>query len=202
MGHIKNTIVGLFLAASFSANAGVIIGATGISSNSMGTGGGSTTNIINQSGLSTGYTSGVTDFDSYVATHPTNNAGNAWAGLGGPVLGSMVFDLGDIFNVESFALWTQSNSNAINAFSILVDGVLAGSFNALVGIGPNVAAQVFDLTALSGQFITLQVNSIHGGNNVNIGEVAFEAAVPEPAIIVLLGLGLVGISFSRKNKFA
>jgi len=169
----------------------------------MGTAGGSTDNIINQSGLSVGYTSGVTDFDSYVSTHPTNDATNAWAGLTGPVLGDIVFDLGSVFNVDSFALWTQSNTNAIDAFSILVNGSLAGSFNAVIGTGPNVAAQIFDLTMFAGQFVTLQVHSIHGGANVNIGEVAFEAAsVPEPTIIMLLGIGLAGLGFSRKKKAA
>lgn len=184
-----------------TANAGLIIGATDIVSNTMGTAGGSLDNIINQSGLSVGYTSGVTDFDSYVATHPVNSDSNAWAGNGGPVLGEMVFDLGGIFTIDSFALWTQFNSHAIDEFSILVDGIFAGSFNALVGAGPNIAVQVFDLTDLSGQFITLQVASNHGGNYVNIGEVAFEAtSVPEPASIALLGLGLAGIGFSRKKK--
>ncbi len=192
----------IFLFAG-TANAGLIIGATDITSNTMGTAGGSIDNIINQSGLSVGYTSGVTDFDSYLATHPTNNAGNAWAGNSGPVFGEMIFDLGGIFAIDSFALWTQSNSNAIDAFSILVDGNLAGSFNALVGSGPNIAAQVFDLTDLAGQFITLQVFSNHGGQNVNIGEVAFETvSVPEPASIAVLLLGLAGIRFSRKNKTA
>jgi hypothetical protein len=196
---MKKVISFLILLFAGTANAGLIIGATDIPSNTMGTAAGSTDNIINQSGLSVGYTSGVTDFDSYLATHPVNVSVNAWAGVRG-VLGEIVFDLGGIYTIDSFVLWTQSNSNAVNAFSILVDGNLAGSFNALVGSAPSITAQAFDLKDLTGQFITLQVSSNHGGLNVNIGEVAFETtSVPEPAILALLGLGLAGIGFSRKK---
>ena len=185
-----------------SASAGVIVGATAIITNTMGTAGGSTANIINQSGLSVGYTSGVTDFDLYMATHPTNNAGNAWAGSGGVTSGDMIFDLGSSYNLESFALWTQNNTSAINAFDLLVDGSFVGSFNASIGVSSNIAVQTFSFAQTTGQFVTLRVNSTHGGPNVNIGEVAFEASVPEPTSLALLSLGVVGLGLSRRRKAA
>lgn len=122
-------------------------------------------NVSNQSGLSVGYVSGVTDIDTHIATHPSNIEGNAWGGLRGPQLGYIDFDLGDIFAVESCALWTQNNPNGIDAFNIWVDGVLAGNFNAALVGTRAIPAQVFTFGPLTGQIVRLEVLSNHGGLN-------------------------------------
>ena len=101
------------------ATASVILSPTAVVGNTMGTGvnGGSTANIINQTGLSSGFVSGVTDFSAYLATgpiHETNDEFNAWAGENGPVLGDLDFDLGSTFLLSSLALWSQSNANGID----------------------------------------------------------------------------------------
>ena len=59
---------------------------------------------------------------------------------------------------------------------------------------------MFDFAQTAGQFVTLRVLSNHGGHNVNIGEVAFEAAVPEPTTIALPGSGLFGLEFTKRKK--
>ena len=64
-------------------------------------------------------------------------------------------------------------------------------------------AQVFDLNDTTTQFIRIVGAPIEQNNGLlNIGEIAFEGAqsVPEPLSIVLMGLGLAGIGFSRKKK--
>jgi hypothetical protein len=61
---------------------------------------------INQSGLSTGYTSLATDFDTYIASNPTHNTiNNDWISAVGTLTGHFDFDLGGTFLVQSFALW-------------------------------------------------------------------------------------------------
>ena len=201
--HLNTALLGaaLLLVGAQSVNAGVIRGAVGVLSNSMGTGDGSIANTFNQTGLSAAYVSGVTDYDTYVATHPTNNSANAWASPRGPALGFIDYDLGAVFNLTSFALWTQNNINGIRDFEILVDGILAGSFVAAQEAAANIAVQKFDFAALSGQVVRLNVLSIYGGLNVNIGEVAFEsdvAAVPMPAPLALVGLGILGLGLHRR----
>src|SRR5262245_17023920 len=54
------------------ARAGVILQPASASTD-MGTVFGSPDNVRNQSGLNSGYTSGATDFDSYVAGNPTHD---------------------------------------------------------------------------------------------------------------------------------
>jgi len=74
------------LALSLSAGqarAGVILQAASASTD-MGTLAGSPDNVRNQSGLSAGYTSGVTDFDAYLAGNPTHDSSSGATRLGFP----------------------------------------------------------------------------------------------------------------------
>lgn len=67
---------------------------------------------LDQSGLSAGYTSGVTDFDSYVASNPSHvHSGlNTHFLSNGVTSGNIDFDLGDMFAVERVAIWNWSTS--------------------------------------------------------------------------------------------
>ena len=88
---------------------------------------------VNQSGLSagSGYTSQVTDFDSYIATSPTHlssGLGIRWASADGTTVGNFDFDLGGTFTIESMALWnwgsffaTAQQEQGIKEFNLIVD---------------------------------------------------------------------------------
>lgn len=102
------------------------------------------TNIIDQSGLSAGYVSGVTDYDSYVAstTHAWEPAGNEWwtpfgvdatGDFFGTNEGYVLFDLGANYVIDGVALWNEdwagiSNVN-ISVFDVNDGLTSAGLFS-------------------------------------------------------------------------
>jgi len=197
------------VATAATTEAGSILSPIDVVGNTMGTAGGSEANLYNQTGLSAGFVSGVTDFDAYLAgapTHATNSGSNAWAGNPGPTLGYLDFDLGEIYSVDRFVLWTQSNANAVNRFELYVSddaaftgATFVGGFGASVGT----SAQVYGMGGADGRYVRLNVLSNHGGGNVNIGEVAFDVnPVPEPATLALFGLGALGFAIRRRRRVA
>lgn len=200
--------------------AGVILQPTAISSpqGSLNTAGYELTQIINQSGLSTGYTSGVTDFGTYLAgtTHDsgtgiTTNTGFTNTSGGFPQ--QITFNLGSVVSISGLGFWATSNMGSVTEFRLFVDndndatnGVgaqLNGTFNALADGGTAGPGQVFSFGAVSTQFVHLYVDNTAAGTEMypGIGEVAFDAEVaeaPEPATTALVLLGLAGIALRRK----
>jgi hypothetical protein len=164
-------------------------------------------NIVNQSGLSAGYTGGVTDFDAFTATatHSSPSNGNGFASNNNGVTTiDFNFDFGETVSLTRFALWNDIDIQAIGAFTLYAAtdasfGTLTslGSFNAAIAGFP-VAAQVFDMADATGRYFRLHATAFDPGTNLlNFGEVAFEgaAAVPAPG-------GLAGIGAARRRRAA
>lgn len=203
------------LAVSASAGAqtvtGVVLSPVAVTGSTLGTTAGTTANLFNQSGLSAGFTSGVTDFATYIAGAPSHGSctsSTCWASNAGQ--GYLQFDLGASFGISALALWLDGsslgNTNNIQSFSLIsaADELFTsnvsslGSFSA-VQFG---AAQVFNLSG-TGRYVRLNVLSNFGGSSNVIGEVAFNVSstpVPEPTSLGLVMCGLAAAVFSLRHR--
>lgn len=196
------------------ALAGVIIGPTSGVINSGGPGSGTLTETFNQSGLTSNYVSGVTDFDSYIASGPTHTnifSGYEWFSNFGTTSASVTYNLGGIFNIGKLALWNEESSGiGLLDLWYSTDGI---NFSALsLGLtptdnplGPNYAADVFSFASVNAQYVRFDMSrcpQIDPGSYAScaIGEVAFSANVPEPASLALFGIGLAGLASLRRKR--
>ena len=184
---MKNLLAGLFfLLFSSIAYSGVIIQPVdAIASGGSAGLGWLPVNAINQSGLSVGYTSGVTDFDTYMATSPVHDpvdSGNTWFSLSNQVVGYFDLDLGGTFYIESLALWNegQAAGQGVNSFALyggtdptFASAVHLGNFNATDGLN---TPEVFGFTPTMMSYLRIEILSNHGGAFVGIMEVAVEQA--------------------------
>lgn len=214
----------LSVVALFPADA-AIIGATSAAINTSGPGFGSINDTFNQNGLSANYISGVTDFDSFVATtsHTAIFPGFEWFGNLGTNSAAVTYDLGAVTSVNKMALWNEETSG-IGVLDLLVssDGITFTSLlsgllptdNPLTpdGFGGFVPymADVFTFATTSFRYITLNMGGcpqpITGNvfESCAIGEVAFNqvAAVPVPAAGFLLVGALGGLAALRRRRRA
>jgi hypothetical protein len=168
-------------------------------------------NTIDQSGLSSSYTSGITDFDSFVASvrHDTQ-AGKEWFAQSGVYSDSLIYDLGDSFKVSKIAIWNEESwgtdtveifaSNDAN-FGV---STFLGSFNLTDNpLHISYLANVLDIQDTFAQYFKFNVVG-STPSSVSLGEVAFGvsniSAVPAPAAALLFAPALLGfIGLRRKT---
>lgn len=215
--YLLGSISALMLMTSVSASAATIISAQSAVVNSGGPGFGSIANTHNKSGLSSTYTSGVTDFDTYIASNPIHNfvfSGNEWFSSG--LTAQVTYDLGSIFGIDRLALWNEDISGIGTLdLSASTDGITfasLGSFNPIVGADNlSYSAQVFNFTAANARYVRFGMSGCptKAGNfqACAIGEVAFRTAevsgaVPEPATwaFMLMGFGAIGGALRAKRR--
>lgn len=181
--------------------------------------------IIDQSSLSPGYVSGVTDFDTFVATATTNfTIASTETGDTAPPNsgGNWIFQFNAAPALDAVAIWNQAGTASLFDFSLegsltgdFLDAVDLGTFQMANFRGNNPAdAEVFSFAEMNFSAIRLNVISNAGfSSSTRINEIAFRIAddntppapppptsISEPGTIGLLGLGLVGLGLATRRK--
>ena len=223
----KSAVLGLLasLILSFSANSSVILSPESVvdAPPTMITGF-SFDRTIDQSGLTTHFISGETDFDAYVSTNPTHISTNvpqthAFTSSRPDPYINIDYDLGAFYSIESLVFWNYGwpDSVAITGFNVLTsnttdfsDILFGGSFRA-VSDGDHLTrinqAQVFDLIDTTARYVRFQVTDWERSSNyygTGFSEIAFGVTplpVPVPGTVWLMGSGLIGLfACARRGK--
>lgn len=172
--------------------------------------------MIDQSGLVTAFTSGVTNYSTYMNQSPKNVSAfkdNCYVSENDYYSSGVVldFDLGDIYDIEHLVIW-NGNVNKENEDNGIKDAVIYFSENAdfsssitfSVVVDRTLDASVphdpfvFDIVGItSARYVRIDASTNYGNlGHYSVSEVAF-GVVPEPATLSLLALGVLAL---RKRK--
>ena len=212
---VASSLLAVGIGLSGAAHAGAIFSATSAVINAGGPGDGNIADTFNQNGLLTGYTAGVTDFDTYIAGNPSHSlifAGNEWFSNLGSTSASVTYNFGSSRTFDALALWNEDFAGiGALALSTSSDGV---TFAPLVAVLPpdnandvDYGADVFAFGPVTAQYIRFDMTNCPqqpaGFDSCAIGEVAFREAtangVPEPGILMLTSLALFGLVLARRR---
>jgi hypothetical protein len=212
--------IGMFCSAGNAGAVGLIFSPTGATVNSGGTSIGNIQDTYNHVGLTTGFTSGATDFDTAVSQNKHSKTTGEW--FSGSLSGNatITYNLGSVLKIDRLALWNEDltgigklnlaySTDNIN-FSSLATG-LTPTNNPIRPVLGTYAADVFAFAAKDAQYVRFDASQcppqILGGGVCSIGEVAFSGTnpqqVPEPSGMVgtsLLAVGFIGRKIWRNRQ--
>lgn len=216
--NFRKVALGAALAVSTAtmAHAGVIIAPVAATIDAGGPGSGSISNTFDQSGLSIGYTAGVTDFDTYIASGPTHTltfGGYEWFSNYGTTSATVTYDFGALVTISALALWNEESSGIGHLNLTAPDlGTIASVDPVDVPYG-DYGAQVFSFAPVTTRYLTFEMSNCPQNDpgsyqSCAIGEVAFNSGVaggvPEPATWALMigGFGMAGAALRRRRMVA
>jgi hypothetical protein len=180
------------------------------------------TNMINQSGITTPFASGVTVFDTYFANPgqkfaTSGNGGtNNWqseVSFNLPLKGNLDFDLGAVYRLNKLGMWNRSLKDITVKVLMTTNGPeqVVGDFALISRLNSpfSYAADVLTFpTNYQGRYVRLAINSVHTfspGDTFGyaiVGEVVLSAvpvgpAAPSPTVnIALKPNGDVEVNFT------
>lgn len=182
-------------------NGGILSGAPGF---------GDIADTYNRNGLLTPFTSGVTDFDTYVGSNPLHSfvfSGNEWFSEQDPSA-SVSYDMGSSVSMSALALWNEEAAGIPSLALFTSDDGTSWTAWAS-GITPtdhpieaDYGVDVIALSTRTARYVRLDMTEcpLSGAGGCGIGEVAFDVVTdtPEPASIALLAAGLLGLAARRR----
>jgi hypothetical protein len=213
LASLLSLSIALLLVPAHTVDATMVVQPVSATLTNFVPGGEPITQAINQSGLSAGYTSGVTDFDTYVAGEPTHTStgapgttdfsGNASSHDVSAL--QITFNLGSLYIVEEIAFW-NFGINTTPALSevdiqasvdeLFLSPMSLGTFQPSFPGGITQDVQVYNSfsTTPAVQYIRfLNMENAGTSSSIAFGEVAFGAtAIPEARAWLTLGLVAVG----------
>ncbi len=168
-------------------------------------------NLINQSGLSRSYTSGVTPWSEVNTITATSREvrRNTWAGQLTSQSRRLTFDLGRRRGIQGLALWNVNTNDSINQFELYADndndfnnggttrlGMNGNfTFSAPVRTDTTLSVDTFSFTATETRYVHLNILSNHGtAEIVATSEIAFRTPLEFghlPGIIFAVSLGYI-----------
>lgn len=173
-------------------------------------------NTFDQSGLSIGYTSGVDDFDAYLALNPTHSyvaSGNEWFTALGIISATITYDLGGLYSLDRMVLWNDEASGlGLFDISVSVDNITFTTVaSALAGTdNPQNADYGYDIFSFGthdASYVRLDISNCPQLDNIfygcGMGEIAFSASAasaPEPTSLALIAIGLLGLVGIKRRK--
>ena len=160
---------------------------------------------IDESGLSATYVSGVTEFDTFVASTHTVSGGSSFTTWFSQTstTGNFDFDLGGSFSITAMAIWAdpQGIGQTVNEFTLLADDNPAftsptnlGTFSANDGSpNPTNFGQAFTFTPTVASYVRMVIISNHGSSlTTGFVEAAFGVGEgEEPCLADTNGDGVV-----------
>jgi len=198
-----------------AAQAGVIIAPAFVTVDSGGIASGpySANNLIDQSGLETQYTPGVTDFDEFIGLYQTHGSDlfTRWLSKSNISTAKLTFDFGKEVTLSRLALW-DDRSTTISKIKLSTPAL--GEFREL-GVYDVIQgtsySQVFTFQPVTTRFLSFEITgcntpgSRQNWSGCGLNEVIFGAgdvaAVPEPATwaMMILGFGAAGSVLRRRR---
>lgn len=148
-------------------------------------------------------------------THGNSPGGTMWMESNGDkTTGSIVYDLGAIYNVDKFRVWNYNENGLSNRSmnrvevtygeTVALGNTIASITNFAQSPGANgYTGEEFTFATVSARYFRIESFSNYGGSETGLSEIQFNeadpVAIPEPTSTALLGLGALALIMRRRK---